>query len=122
AHMESYNDKLKGQMLHDIVSTKERIHRLYYDKTYYLSIFDQFAEKVDKARAGDAVRAARAFLTEDNPKGPYEGATIKNVFSKMSKAISFATATEDSGYKDADWQGYVFDATNKLLFQKLTRI
>jgi transcriptional regulator with XRE-family HTH domain len=119
-HVKQYRDEILGGIIDEAVKQKQEWYELTHNSEPYLRILDQFAAQVPAA-AQSSVKIVRDFLSGKSPSE-----TGDSIWSVMAIDHSFRTVAQHivsstpptKDMKKSEWRGEVFDAINKLLFQR----
>jgi transcriptional regulator with XRE-family HTH domain len=115
-HIKQYRNEVLGGIVDEVVKQKQEWETLTRDSEPYLKLFDEFAEQAPIS-AQSSLKTARALLTGQLGTTEADAMIIDHAFRIVAKHIVVATPPKKD-IKNGEWRGQVFDAINKLLFQR----
>ncbi len=115
-HIKQYRNEVIGGILGEVVKQKQEWETLTRDSEPYLKLFDEFAQRVPTS-AQNSLKTARALLTGQLGTSDVGAMIIDHAFRIVAKHIVVATPPKKD-IKNGEWRGNIFDAVNKLLFQR----
>lgn len=109
-------NEVLGGILGEMIQQKQEWEELTRNSEPHLRLFDEFAQQVS-ADAKKHLETARALLTGQLSIAEADSAVVDSAFRAVAKHIVAAYPPEN-GVKTSVWRGNVFDAVNKLIFQR----